>query len=229
MNKSESIVKLAEALALAQAEMPAVKFNSTNPFLKNKYADLGAIIETSQPVLAKFGLAVSQLIYSEGEQVGVETMLIHKSGEWISTAISMATMDEKGKSNAQVAGSIVTYLRRYSLAAILNMFADEDGDGNKPVGKHDWEPEKVENKAEIKPEVATETDKPFTLEDACKVISETEQVAYEKLTVSQLAARCTSLLKKVKDNGLTPEVKADAEMRLKAAKMVMEAKKRGEL
>lgn len=145
MNKSETIVKLAEALALAQAEMPAVKFNSTNPFLKNKYADLGAIIETSQPILAKFGLSVSQFIYSEAEQVGVETMLMHKSGEWMNTKISMATADEKGKSNAQVAGSIVTYLRRYSLAAILNMFADEDGDGNKvKIEKHEWTPVEVE-------------------------------------------------------------------------------------
>jgi len=34
MNKSESIKMLAGALSLTQAEMPAVKFNATNPFFK---------------------------------------------------------------------------------------------------------------------------------------------------------------------------------------------------
>jgi hypothetical protein len=57
---------------------------------------------------------------------------MHTSGEWISSSISMPIGDEKGKSNAQVAGSIVTYLRRYSLASILGIYSDEDGDGNKP-------------------------------------------------------------------------------------------------
>ena len=114
----------------AQAEMPPVKFNKVNPFLKNKYADLGAIIDTAQPVLAKHGLAVSQLCTTEGDEVGVETMLMHKSGEWIASSMSIPLGEERGKSTAQVAGSIVTYIRRYALAAILGMYADEDGDGN---------------------------------------------------------------------------------------------------
>lgn len=130
MNKSESIKNLSEALVTAQAEMPVVEFNKTNPFLKNKYADLGAVIKTAQPILAKNGLAVSQLCTTEGDQVGVETMLMHKSGEWISSSMSISLGEERGKSTAQVAGSIVTYIRRYALAAMLGMYADEDGDGN---------------------------------------------------------------------------------------------------
>jgi len=137
MNKSESIAKLADALSRAQVEMPAAKFDSKNPFLKNEYASLGSIIDTAKPVLGKHGLAVSQLPYSEGDQVGIETVLMHQSGEWISTRLSMNADDEKGKSAAQVAGSIITYLRRYSIAGILGMYSDEDTDGNesKPVSK----------------------------------------------------------------------------------------------
>lgn len=130
MNKSESIKNLSEALVAAQAEMPAVKFNKVNPFLKNKYADLGAIIETAQPILAKHGLAVSQLCTTEGDEVGVETVLIHKTGEWMATYMSIPLGEERGKSTAQVAGSIVTYIRRYALSSMLGMYADEDGDGN---------------------------------------------------------------------------------------------------
>ena len=138
MNKSESIKEIAGALSKAQAEMPSVKFNSTNPFLKSKYADLGAVIDTSKAILATHGLSVSQLVESQDNKIGVTTILMHNSGEWLESTCWLELGDEKGKSNAQVAGSIVTYLRRYSLASILGMYADEDGDGN----KQDKQPEK---------------------------------------------------------------------------------------
>ena len=135
MNKSENITELANALSLAQAEMPAVKMNSVNPFLKIKYADLGAVILTSRPVLAKHGLSISQLVYTDGDEIGIETVLMHKSGEWMASKTGLHLGDEKGKSQAQVAGSVITYLRRYSLAAILGMYADEDADGNGQTGQ----------------------------------------------------------------------------------------------
>jgi hypothetical protein len=130
MEHSESISKLSAALVAAQAELPHIPFDETNPFLKSEYASLGSVIETERPILAKFHLAVTQLVISENDKIGVETVLIHESGEWISTKAMMFSGDEKGKSTAQVAGSIVSYLRRYSLAAILGMYADKDEDGN---------------------------------------------------------------------------------------------------
>jgi len=160
VNKSESIQLLAAALSKAQAEMPAIKFDSKNPFLKNDYASLGAIIAGARPVLAKHGLSVSQLTFGEDGVAGVETVLMHASGEWISQSISMPIGEEKGKSSAQVAGSIITYLRRYSLASILGIYSDEDGDGNKP------EPERKPTRA--KPE-AQANDDIMTIERASKV------------------------------------------------------------
>jgi len=129
MKKSDSIGKLAGALALAQAEMPDVKKNAQNPFLKNKYADLGAVIETSRPVLAKNGLSISQFPTSEGEKIGVTSILMHTSGEYIEDAIYISTSDSKGLSVAQSAGVVISYLRRYGWASILGMYADEDTDG----------------------------------------------------------------------------------------------------
>lgn len=130
MNKSQSVIKLSGALVKAQAEMPSVKFDATNPFLRNKYASLGAVIETAKPVLAKNGIAVVQTPVSDGDKIGVTTLLMHESGEWLEDTIMLEIGEEKGKSRAQVAGSIVTYLRRYSISAILNMYADEDTDGH---------------------------------------------------------------------------------------------------
>ena len=130
MNKSNSITKLAEALAKAQAEMPSVKLNKENPFLKNKYADLGAVIETSRPVLAKYGLSISQFPVSQDFKIGVTSMLIHQSGEWLEDTILIDATEAKGLSNAQKSGVVISYLRRYAWASILGLYADEDTDGN---------------------------------------------------------------------------------------------------
>lgn len=129
MKKSDTIGKLAGALALAQAEMPDVKKNAVNPFLKNKYADLGAVIETSRPYLAKNGLSISQFPTSEADKIGVTSILMHTSGEYIEDTIYISTSDSKGLSVAQSAGVVISYLRRYGWTSILGMYAEEDTDG----------------------------------------------------------------------------------------------------
>lgn len=133
MNKSESIKELATALSLAQSELQAAKFDAVNPFLKNSYASLGSIIETARPVLAKNGLSVSQLPIGLDGRIGLSTILMHSSGQWIESSLMLPVADEKGKSTAQVAGSIISYLRRYAFASVLGIYAEDDADGNKPV------------------------------------------------------------------------------------------------
>jgi hypothetical protein len=128
MIKSESIKNLEVALANAQAEMPAVTMDATNPFYKSKYATLGAVIQTSRAILHKHGLAISQLPTSDGNQVGVTTILMHTSGEWIQDTIMISAGEAKNP--AQEAGIIISYLRRYAWAAILGMYTEEDTDGN---------------------------------------------------------------------------------------------------
>ena len=59
MNKSESITKLAQALAKAQGEMPIVPMDAVNPFLKNKYASLGSIIKAVTDNLPDSGALTS--------------------------------------------------------------------------------------------------------------------------------------------------------------------------
>ena len=132
MNKSETIKELALALSKAQAEMPSAELNAYNPFFKSNYADLGSIIKAAKPVLAKHGLSLSQLPTSDNGSIGVTTVLMHSSGEWIESTMTLPVGEEKGKSSAQIAGSIISYLRRYSIASVLGMYADEDTDGNIP-------------------------------------------------------------------------------------------------
>lgn len=151
MNKSDSIASLSKALVLAQAEFKSVTMNSVNPFYKSKYADLGAVIETCKPILSKHGLAVSQLAEGEDGQAGVTTMLVHESGEYISTSLIVPI---SGGNIAQEAGKTITYLRRYGLAAILGLYADEDTDAE---GSHKDQQKTTEKKAEPAHALSDET------------------------------------------------------------------------
>lgn len=125
MNKSDSIASLAAALAKAQGEMENASKNSQNPHFKSKYADLAEILNTVRPVLSKHGLAVTQFPAFEGGTAHVETILTHASGEWMSGTCSAPVQ----KSDPQGVGSALTYLRRYSLAAVCGL-AQEDDDAN---------------------------------------------------------------------------------------------------
>jgi hypothetical protein len=209
MNKSESIQNLSAALVKCQAEMPAVKFNKTNPFLKNRYADLGAIIETAQPILAKHGLAVSQLCTTQGDHVGVETVLIHTSGEWIGSVMEIPAEAERGKSSAQVAGSIVTYIRRYALAAMLGMYADEDGDGNDPQpGKRSSQVSNTAKPAKM------------TVEQAAKVCNR-DGIPYVELDEDRLVHMSRSINEAIKSNGHDKERLAQLQTKQQAIKVIL--------
>ena len=221
MNKSESIQNLSAALSKAQAEYPAIKFDSVNPFLKNGYASLGAIIAGARPVNAKHGLSVSQLTFGEDGVAGVETVLMHTSGEWISSSISMPIGDEKGKSNAQVAGSIVTYLRRYSLASILGIYSDEDGDGNKP------EPERKPTRT-AKPTPQAKADDDFmTIERASK-ITNSEGVAYVDLPNDKLQVMVIGINKALQ-NGADDEKRAEYLEKKQAIGVILKARANKEI
>lgn len=122
----ENKKQITAAMAAAMAEMPAVKKDAKNPFLKNKYASLDNIIEVARPVLAKHKLFIIQQV----NDLGVETLIIHESGESISSgALKIPAETSKGLSIAQTMGVSITYAKRYQLAAMLGISSDDDTDG----------------------------------------------------------------------------------------------------
>ena len=156
MNKSESIGKLAEALAKAQGAMGAAHKESSNPFFKSKYADLASVIDAIKQPLADNGLAFVQCTdFDDSHSVIVETMLMHQSGEWISSRLRMTPV----KVDPQSTGSCVTYAKRYGLQAMAGIpSADDDAEDATrtgaplPTAKVTPMPSKV--KQAIKPKVA---------------------------------------------------------------------------
>lgn len=128
MLKSESIAALAKAIALSQLHVENALKSSTNPHFKSKYADLAEILNTVRPVFSANGIAIVQTPTFESGIASVETMLCHESGEFISSVCSSPV----SKQDAQGIGSAITYLRRYSLAAMCGI-AQEDDDGQQAV------------------------------------------------------------------------------------------------
>ena len=124
MKQSESLIDLACALSLAQAEMGGAVKDSNNPFFKSTYADLTSVIKALKEPFANHGLSYVQLpVTSEGGKgIGVSTMLMHSSGQWIQSEY-LLPMD---KITPQGAGSAITYARRYALQAMAGIPAVDD-------------------------------------------------------------------------------------------------------
>lgn len=139
MNKSESITELAKAMVKFHSEVGKVSKDAANPFFKNKYASLSNIIEAVTKPLNDNGLSVLQLPSIEG----LTTMLLHESGEWISSVSSTPVKDQ---TDPQKLGSAITYARRYALGAILSLNIDEDDDGQKAAT-----PKRQAAKPQLKP------------------------------------------------------------------------------
>ena len=124
MNKSETIGKLAEALAKVQGEIENVHKDKKG--YGYMYADLASILEITRPICSKYELCVTQLCESKKDRVIVETVLMHSSGEYISGRLAMPIGGVKG-SAAQATGSVISYARRYALAAMIGI-AQTDND-----------------------------------------------------------------------------------------------------
>jgi hypothetical protein len=129
MKMSEKINELATALVVAQGLIQNPTKSVSNAFFKSKYADLAGVIDVCRPAFTEAGIAVIQAPSTTDDgSIAVTTTLVHTSGQWMSEQISMA-IDPSAKNPAQAAGSLITYLRRYSLSAFANV-AQEDDDGN---------------------------------------------------------------------------------------------------
>ena len=126
MEMSEKIDKLAPAFVKAQGMVEGAAKDSNNPAFKSKYADLSSVWMACKIGLQDNGFAVQQWL---GEMIDnrmtMTTMLLHESGQWQRETLSIPLM----KVDAQGYGSAATYAKRYSLAAIMGVCAEDD-DGN---------------------------------------------------------------------------------------------------
>jgi hypothetical protein len=181
MKSSETLEKLAPALVKAQAAMAGATKSAKNPFFKSTYANLEEVIKVVKAAFEENGLSFIQFPVSSEGHAGVETIILHESGEFISNEflLKCAKVDPQGM------GSAITYARRYGLQAACGI-PSEDDDGNAASAP---EPKMTPKEANSKLDAAKTIDKlvdlwnslPIDLKQVDEVIAKKNSLK-EKLT-----------------------------------------------
>lgn len=145
MMRSPEVKELFTALTAMGNEMRIIGKNKEGRF---SYADLAHIIHVTRPILTKHGLwVIQEFDHQDGKEL-LKTTVTHVSGQWTTSCIAIPALNSKenaGRSEIQALGGIITYLRRYSYCAALNIgVSDEDYDGEVFISKHEAEALKKE-------------------------------------------------------------------------------------
>ncbi len=126
---SPTAAELFTALSKAQADITTPKRDKTAKIgnYSYSYADLASTRDVTRKSLKDNGLAIVQMPSTDDSgQVSITTLITHSSGEWIAPPPLSGVPTQ---ATPQGIGSIITYLRRYALSAVLNMATEEDDDG----------------------------------------------------------------------------------------------------
>jgi hypothetical protein len=119
-----------EALASMQPELPEVEQRGQNTHTKTHYAKWEDIHEAIAPILSKYGFALTFRTAEANSKVTVTAILRHKAGHKDETALSLPTDTGAGRNAVQAVGSSLSYGKRYTACAILNIRTrGEDDDG----------------------------------------------------------------------------------------------------
>lgn len=118
-------MSITKKLFAVQQEIGKISKDATNPFYKSKYFDINSLIEQTIPLFKKHGILLLQPI-KNGE---VYTILrCSETNEQEESSIPLPEM-----SDPQKVGSCITYYRRYNLASLLGLQAEDD-DANSTIG-----------------------------------------------------------------------------------------------
>jgi hypothetical protein len=130
MKRSEQITDLATALAKAQGSMGELQrtLTATIPTKKGgqysySYAPLDACYHACRKPLADNGLSIVQSFTAD--PLEITTTLLHESGQWLESTLPLTPNED----TAQALGSVITYMRRYTLMPLVGLAAETDDDG----------------------------------------------------------------------------------------------------
>lgn len=127
--KRKPPVHLYAAIRAAQGKIETVRKNGENPHFHSKYATLDEIWENVRKPLNDAGLIVLCDVYTANGERLLTTRLIHaETGEETSCTFPIMA----ATNSPQAIGSAMTYARRYTLTALLEIVtgdgADDDGE-----------------------------------------------------------------------------------------------------
>lgn len=127
--KRKPPVHLYAAIRAAQGKIETVRKNGENPHYHSKYATLDEIWENVRKPLNDAGLIVLCDVYTANGERLLTTRVIHaETGEEASCTFPIMAANN----SPQAIGSAMTYARRYTLTALLEIVtgdgADDDGE-----------------------------------------------------------------------------------------------------
>lgn len=122
IRRSTQIGKIALAMSKAQGAMKGAVKDAENNFFESKYADLASVWDDCRLPLSGNEIAVFQMPSAVGPKVSITTLLAHSSGEWLEGELEMRSKDE----SPQGIGSVISYARRYALAAMTGVYQIDD-------------------------------------------------------------------------------------------------------
>lgn len=134
--QSENINEIAKAVAEFQGELSILDFDKTAKIkgtskqnrdyeYSYKYMSLANLRAKTKQLLKEHELAVIQQTSFDNGQFAVVTTLVHSSGQWFRGFYPLGF----NPNDPQTTGGGVTYVKRYAMAAILGIVADDDDDG----------------------------------------------------------------------------------------------------
>ena len=127
MNHSEEINELATALSKAQGAYKTVVKTGKNPLFKSAYSTFDDMMTAVRQALTDNGLAFSQMLDHINGTPALTSMLMHESGQWSKSTVSLPIIEGNRGTNAiQAFGSVVTYMKRYAGGAMLGVGGDID-------------------------------------------------------------------------------------------------------
>jgi hypothetical protein len=119
------------ALAAMQPELPVIDEKGKTD--KTTYAKWEDINEAISPVLARHGFALSFKVARQDNSVSVTGILSHQEGHSEDTTLDLPVDTGPGRNAVQAVGSSVSYGKRYTATALLNITSrlkkDQDDDG----------------------------------------------------------------------------------------------------
>lgn len=213
IQKSNEINELIKAIGKFQSKKIVIDKNADNPFHKSKYADYNHILNVIQPHLTDCDLVLQHFIIGDTE---VHSIVSHsESGQFMSTTFNLNPVEEitfgdkydevskkwikprsvdnivKREITPQTRASAITYAKRISTAALLNLnIGDEfDDDGNSSSD--------VKSRAEDKAQKAVEAVQKVTQKASLKsdVTAETRQKIKNLLADTELSVEVRKVLR----------------------------------
>lgn len=205
---SESNSAISKALAAAWGAIETPKHN-TNVVVKKRdggtyefsYTDLDGIFEAIKKIYQENKIAVIQNAHTVTEDgsvyVAVETMLLHESGEWVKSEALRAP----AAPGMQDLGGQITYMKRYSLSAMLGIATEKDDDANGVSGNQvEYKPQK-RSEAQVKRLFAIAKSKGISVEDVKRALmKDYNKTQAEDLTKEEYDELCNRLESAGKEN-----------------------------